>query len=394
MCLNRVDSELKSADTKTTLGEIETQCQLTFPPQASQPDRQPRLQVSVLDDFSGVENMVSYRPRKGFTLIELLVVIAIIAILVALLLPAVQQAREAARRTQCKNNLKQIGLALHNYLDVNNGFPPSFISDITTGGVNQTNGGEWSAQARLLPYLEQASLYNAADLSQAYDSTINAAIPAMRIAAYQCPSDPNDVARTDSSGNAIHYPLSYGFNGGTWRVWTNGTRVPGDGAFAPNRNFKPRDFTDGMSNTIGFSEVKAFTAYNRDGETGTSTIPNDSSQVSALIAGGGSNKANSGHTEWVDGRVHQTGFTVTLPPNAEVTVPGGDRAEEGDYTSCREDKPCSGPTYAAVTSRSWHTGIVNSLLMDGSVRSISENIDLGTWRNLGQRSDGQVIGEF
>lgn len=338
--------------------------------------------------------MKTYIKRRGFTLIELLVVIAIIAILVALLLPAVQQAREAARRIQCKNNLKQIGLALHNYLDVNNGFPPSFISDITSSGTNLTNGGEWSAHARLLPYLEQANMYNAADLSRAYGDPINAAIPTIRVAAYQCPSDPNDRARTNSSGATIHYPLSYGFNGGTWRVWVNGSRIAGDGAFAPNSSFKPRDFTDGTSNTLGFSEVKAFTPYNRDGGTGTATIPADSDQVASLIAGGGSNKANSGHTEWVDGRIHQTGFTVTLNPNAKVTVPGGDREDEGDYTSCREDKSCSGPTYAAVTSRSWHTGTVNSLLMDGSVRSITENIDLGTWRKLGQRNDGQVLGDF
>ena len=216
----------------------------------------------------------------------------------------------------------------------------------------------------------------------------------MRVAAYLCPSDPNDRTRVDSSGTAEHYPLSYGFNGGTWHVWTNGTRIPGNGAFAPNNAFRPRDFTDGTSNTLGFSEVKAFTAYNRDGETGTATIPATPAAVTAIIAGGGSNKPNSGHTEWVDGRVHQTGFTVTLGPNAEVTVPGGDRPNEGDYTSCREDKSCPTPTYAAVTSRSWHVGIVNSLLMDGSVRSISENIDLGTWRNLGQRADGQIIGEF
>lgn len=343
-------------------------------------------------NFSPLENTLkTSRKRNGFTLIELLVVIAIIAILIALLLPAVQQAREAARRTQCKNNLKQIGLALHNYLDVNSGFPPSFVSDIST---NDTSGGEWSAHARLLPYLEAANLYNAADLSQAYDTPVNASIPIMRVASYLCPSETNDRTRVDSSGNPIYYPLNYGFNGGTWRVWTNSNRQPGNGAFAPNSAFKPRDFTDGTSNTLGFSEVKAYTAYNRDGDAGTATVPADAAAVSALIAGGGSNKANSGHTEWVDGRVHQTGFTVTLTPNTEVTVPGGDRPEEGDFTSCREDKTCTTPTYAAITSRSYHVGIVNSLLMDGAVRSISENIDLGTWRNLGQRNDGNVIGEF
>jgi prepilin-type N-terminal cleavage/methylation domain-containing protein len=389
---NKLRIELINPRLAARIDEIETQCQQDS--RLKLASRQPATTTGSNPSILLEKFVKTMRKRNGFTLIELLVVIAIIAILIALLLPAVQQAREAARRTQCKNNLKQIGLALHNYLDVNNGFPPSFVSDITSAGVNPTSGGEWSAHARLLPYLEGSNLYNSADLTQAYDSPANATIQTMRVAAYLCPSDPNDRARVDGSGNAEHYPLNYGFNGGTWRVWTNGTRQAGNGAFAPNKAFKPRDFTDGTSNTLGFSEVKAFTAYNRDGGGGSATIPGDAVAVNALIAGGGSNKANSGHTEWVDGRVHQTGFTTTLPPNTDVTVPGGDREDEGDFTGCREDKSCTTPTYAAVTSRSWHVGIVNSLLMDGSVRSIGENIDLGTWRNLGQRNDGQVIGEF
>lgn len=319
--------------------------------------------------------------------------IAIIAILVSLLLPAVQQAREAARRTQCKNNLKQIGLALHNYLDVYSKFPPSFVSDISTG--QDTSGGEWSVHARLLPYLEQANLYQAANLSLAYGDPANAGIATQKVAAYLCPSEVNDRQRT-SGGVAVHYPVSYGFNGGTWRVWTNQSRSGGDGAFFPNSKLSTRDFTDGTTNTLCFGEVKAFTAYNRDGDSLApgAPIPNSSAEVSLIIGAGGSNKANTGHTEWVDGRIHQTGFTTTLPPNSEVIVPGGERPSEGDFTNCREDKSCSQPTFAAVTTRSYHTGIVNVVLMDGSVRSLSENIDLGTYRNLGARADGNIIGEF
>lgn len=333
------------------------------------------------------------RRQRGFTLIELLVVIAIIAILIALLLPAVQQAREAARRTQCKNNMKQIGLALHNYLDVHSVFPPSFVSDIST---RDTPGGQWSVQARILPYLDGANLYNNINLELAYDdpSGVNSAIAYQRVATYICPSEVNDRTRVDGSGNPEHYPVSYGFNGGTWNVWDNATRRGGNGAFHPNSRLSTRDFTDGTTNTLCFSEVKAFTPYNRDGSSGTATVPAVANDVDLLISAGGDNKADTGHTEWVDGRVHQTGFTVTLPPNTEVILPGGVRPLEGDYTSCREDKSCTGSTYAAVTSRSWHVGVVQSLLMDGSVRNISENLDLGIWRNLGQRNDGNVIGEF
>ena len=331
--------------------------------------------------------------RRGFTLIELLVVIAIIAILIALLLPAVQQAREAARRTSCRNNMKQIGLALHNYLDAHSQFPIAMASD-GDGTGNPTGGGEWSIHARILPFLEQASLYNLADLTLSYSDPANSGIAPTRIAAYLCPSEVNDRVRVDSSGVPIHYPLNYGYNAGTWNVWDNASRRPGNGAFAPNLRSKPADFTDGMSNTLGFAEVKGFTAYNRDGSAGTATIPANPAAVTSLIASGGTNKPDSGHTEWVDGRVHQTGVTVTLAPNSVVTVPGGVRPDEGDYTSCREDKTCTGPTYAAVTARSWHEGIVNTLLMDGSVRTISENLSLEIWHNLGQRNDGNVIGEF
>ena len=212
--------------------------------------------------------------NAGFTLIELLVVIAIIAILISLLLPAVQQAREAARRIQCKNNLKQIGLALHNYLDTHSAFPPAFVSDVST---TNTPGGEWSIHARIMPYLEQSNLYQQADLSRSYEdpSGVNDGIAIQRMGAYICPSEVNDKQRTSSSGIAQHYPISYGYNGGTWRVWTNATRQTGNGAFAPNSKFGTQDFTDGTSNTLGFSEVKAFTAYNRDGDQGTSTSPSE-----------------------------------------------------------------------------------------------------------------------
>ena len=328
--------------------------------------------------------------RRAFTLIELLVVIAIIAILIALLLPAVQSAREAARRTQCKNNLKQIGLALHNYLEQFTVFPPSFA-------VGAGDGGQWSLHARLLPFVEQVNLYDLAELEQAYSEGSEIAIT--RVPIYLCPSETEDHARLDSMDVPIHYPTNYGFNGGTWKVFTHAGNLAsgglaGNGAFAPNASWNTSDFKDGTTVTIAFSERKAFTPYVRDGidPANTDTPPDDLSTLTA-----GDFKADTGHTEWVDGRVHQTGFTSVFPPNAETIVEGstGDSAV-GDYTSCREAKTaCAGePTYAAVTSRSWHDGIVHSLMMDGSVHSVGDSIDLELWRRLSQRNDYKEVNAF
>lgn len=345
--------------------------------------------------MSGTARTSQLPPRRSaFTLIELLVVIAIIAILVALLLPAVQQAREAARRSSCKNNLKQIGLALHNYLDTYTVFPPAFCV-----GTDGTPGGQWSVHARLMPFVEQGNLYDVANLEQAY---VTGAPPAnVRVPIYVCPSDPNDKPRgTD------YYPTSYGYNAGPWFVWDNTNRTQGQGAFAPNSNWADRDFTDGLSNTLCFSEVKAFTPYIRDGQDLTGTGVNVNTITVATISGaangelkgqqvGGTSPTASGHTEWVDGRVHQTGFTTTFGPNTVVPISDGtDNAPDGDFTNCREAKSCTEPTYAAVTSRSYHQGTVNAVLMDGSVRGVSENIYLITWQNLSSRADGEVVGEF
>lgn len=325
------------------------------------------------------------KKRHGFTLIELLVVIAIIAILIALLLPAVQQAREAARRAQCKNNLKQIGIALHNYHEAHGKLPMAFVVDYTS------DGGEWSVHARLLSFLDQGNLLKKANLSLRYGDPVNAGIAAQRVPGYQCPSEIKDEARVDSADNPIHYPVSYAFNGGSWFYWDNQTGRRGDGAFTVNKSLRMTDFKDGTSNTLAFSEVKAFTPYFRDGDMAGATPPN-----AAGIAGlGGSFKSTTGHTEWVDGRLHQTGFTTVFGPQKKVPyVDAGGKEYDVDFTNCREEKGCTGSTYAAVTSRSHHTGMVHSLLMDGSVRGITESIDLGTWQALGGRNDGRALGQF
>jgi prepilin-type N-terminal cleavage/methylation domain-containing protein len=340
--------------------------------------------------------MVSLRPRSGFTLIELLVVIAIIAILIGLLLPAVQQAREAARRTQCRNNLKQLGLALHNYHDAFTVFPPTFCP-------GPADGGEWSLQARILPYVDQGNLFNSIDFSRDYNQTSTQfpfGVKALRVPTLLCPTDPNDRQRTNASGQPEHYPLCYTANLGTWFVYDPATRQFGNGAFGPGSRTSARDFTDGMSNTLCFSEVKAFTPYARTAGSplGANLAPPATvAEVCTYVSGATENQANSGHTEWADGRAHHVGFTTTLVPNTSVLCTNGAKGQQDvDYNSQREDNPegTTNRTYAVVTSRSYHEGIVQTLLMDGSARAISENIDLQVWRNLGTRGGGEVIGEY
>lgn len=336
---------------------------------------------------------VSRRLQRGFTLIELLVVIAIIAILIALLLPAVQQAREAARRTQCKNNLKQLGLALHNYIDVATVLPPSACINPVTSATS--GNGSWGVHGRILPFLDQGNLYNSVDLTTGWD--FQTAIDGLKIPGYACPSDPrSDEARDPGSGKVTLYPTNYGFNFGTWFVYNPVTGQGGDGAFFPNAKLRMAAFTDGTSNTLMAGEVKAWTPYRRNGGPIATTIPQTIVDAEAAIASGVQFK-NTGHTEWPDGRVHHHGFTTTTSPNAATSCSDGSTTYEFcDFNSWQEGKDgiSGNPSYAIITSRSHHPGIVQVALMDGSCRSISENIDLSIWRGLGTRSGGEVLGEF
>ena len=330
------------------------------------------------------------RGRAGFTLIELLVVIAVIAVLVSLLLPAVQQAREAARKTQCRGNLKQIGLALHNYESVVGRFPPSVTVD--TGSV--ASGGPWSVHARLLPFVEQADLHRLIDFSRPYSGNADdLTVRTSRVPVYLCPDEERDEARTDETGRPVHYPTNYGFNGGPWFVYDNATGRSGDGAFTPNRALPAAAFRDGMSHTVAFAEIRAFTSYVRDGGDAPAVAPADPQALRDRTAG--IFRTGGGHTGWVDGRVHQTGFTAAFRPNADIPVGGdGGYTGSGDFTNCREGEDCDGPTHAAVTARSYHPQGVHALLMDGSVRFVDESIDLSAWRAACTRRGGELQGAW
>jgi prepilin-type N-terminal cleavage/methylation domain-containing protein len=343
--------------------------------------------------------MLATRPQaispKGFTLIELLVVIAIIAILISLLLPAVQQAREAARRSQCKNNLKQLGLALHNYHDSFTVFPPSGVVDPSI-----TSQQPWSAQAFVLPYLDGSTVYNRINFSVGYHHANNtAAYPpfgpaATRVPVLICPSDVNDRARVNSGTGVVeHYPLNYAINVGRYFIYNPVNGQVGTGAFAPNGRTASRDFTDGMSNTLGMAEVKGYTPRVHDA-TGVATEPATPMDVSTGYTAGGAFSANSGHTEWVCGRAIHGGFTTVFTPNTIVPHVSGGVTYDIDVSSNREGTHATNPTYGIITSRSYHEGIVQAMLMDGSVRSIGENISIDVWRNIGTRGGGEVAGEF
>jgi prepilin-type N-terminal cleavage/methylation domain-containing protein len=361
-------------------------------PQSSRPTFLRHTKCSeVAADIPPPENDMSKSIRPGFTLIELLVVIAIIAVLIALLLPAVQQAREAARRSQCKNNLKQIGLAIHNYESSFTMIPPAVCIGLTgTTG----NNGAWSVHGRILPYLDQAGLQNLVDPTTAWDFQMS--ISGIKIPVYSCPSDPkSDSIRDPGGGKALLFPTTYAFNYGSWFVFNPSNGQTGDGAFAVNASHRFGAFTDGTSNTMLAAEVKAWTPYRRNGGPPATTVPNMSTWSTVITSA--TEFKDTGHTEWPDGRVHHEGFTTVFVPNSKTPCANGaTNYAECDYNSWQEGRngTSGSPTYAAVTSRSHHIGVIHASLMDGAVRTISENIDAVVWRSLGTRSGGETVGEF
>lgn len=341
--------------------------------------------------------------RSAFTLVELLVVIAIIGILIGMLLPAVQQVREAARRTACGNNVRQVALAVHNYESSLRKLPagslfPRVLSDGITPVSPSENLNGWSLQAQILPYLEQGNLSSTIDFNIGYKDhpqvEINgelAQISRFRIPTYLCPSELNDQRRGEGTDEE-NYPLSYGWNAGVWLIYDPGSPRSNDGGFVTNHKQGLQAIRDGMSNTLAFAEVKAYNPYFRNLGADSVPMPSIPEDVPGL---GGDFKTNSGHTEWVDGRAHQSGFTATFTPNTKVEyIDSNGISYDVDWTNWQEGKGGmvgANSTFAAVTSRSYHPAGVNAARMDGSVSFVTNTISRNVWQALATRNGGEVV---
>ncbi len=305
-----------------------------------------------------------YRNRpRGFTLIELLVVIAIIAILIALLLPAVQTAREAARRTQCRNNLRQIGIALHNYHDLHDLFPPGYISDDVSpsDGVGSETGSGFSWASMLLPYLDQAGIYDELNFEASSLDPDNLDLGRTVLPVFLCGTDRVEPLFDvkDSSDNVLGTIASSNYAG----VFGYGsvTMQPGfgTGIFYRNSNTNIRDITDGSSNTLAVGER----SHELTPSTWYAAVPGAS--VNAGMAMMPMMTEGAGHL--VLGHVGQ-GPMMGMP--------------------AMEHTPNSSGHIVNFWSR--HPGGTHFLFCDGAVRFLSENIDYPEYKSFGMRSDGGV----
>lgn len=334
--------------------------------------------------------------RRGFTLIELLVVIAIIGTLIALLLPAVQQAREAARRMQCKNNLKQMGLALHNYTEAHTVLPPSVV--LQASGTSLVWSSGWSIHARILPFADQGPLFNAINFNLSYELPESQPVASQTLSLFLCPSEPKTERRLD---DGQYFGVSnYGWFTGDWFVWGGGVSGRGNrSAFGVNRSLRLAAITDGLSQTMFASEAKTYQPgqycnslsqiNNPDQVPPTSADPY---AVAPEYINGCWLRPDHGHTGWMAGWNHQTGLTTAWPPNRKI-LGGPNRDTDMDISGMAEEG-YEGPDFAAITARSYHVGGVNVLIGDGSVRFVADGIDGSIWRALGTRSGGEVVGEF
>jgi prepilin-type N-terminal cleavage/methylation domain-containing protein len=332
-------------------------------------------------EFFGRTGM-SKRVKRGFTLIELLVVIAIIAILIALLLPAVQQAREAARRSQCKNNLKQIGLALHNYHEVGGSFPPGVVNTNWTGTVS--NGLAWSVL--ILPHLDQAPLYNTINTLSSLES--QAIIASEVLTTLRCPSDVGPDQATGGTSIGIwgtsNYPANYGVGLPVIDASITDVSRSCEGVFGQNSKIRFRDVKDGTSNVIFIGERRMGRIC-------------EASDL-AIVSGTGA-FTYSGCTVWAGLDEAQSGSGLTFLATGSTGVTAG--APVGPIRINPKTDDASNSTGNPITNdqttigyNSWHPGGAHFLTGDGAVRFITENVDINTYMSILRRTDGATVGAF
>ncbi|MFH1920467.1 MAG: DUF1559 domain-containing protein [Planctomycetota bacterium] len=334
--------------------------------------------------------------RIGFTLVELLVVIAIIGILIALLLPAVQAAREAARRSQCINNLKQVSLAMHNYHDVYKTFPrwtyqacttrgPGGCGDYTSGNNSWWTG--FTAMTMILPYVEQGAIYDKIAWGVTpEDNPNNQLFRLAPISAYQCPSD--------SKYADTNYPAYCNYKVSAGAGWLNIGTTRENGVFRRDAETAIRDVRDGTSSTIFIGEIllgdgigSKFSmgdiVYRVGGRPPVYVFPTQAEMATwgPICEAGmtGTTMSSAGRRYWQPRVDDGSPFTPIVPPNWR-------------YPNCSDSQWSTGYTFIAARSR--HPGGANHSLTDASVRFISETIDFDTYQSLGSRNEGNPVGDF
>jgi len=295
------------------------------------------------------------RVRSGFTLIELLVVIAIIAVLIALLLPAVQQAREAARRSQCINNLKQLGLALHTYHDTMNVFPPGWLG-VQGGGPNMQGPSGFAWGSHILPYLDQSPLYNQVNFNVSCIDPNNALARQAVISVLRCPTDPSTntwampqegspttILTTLPTANYVGSFGTQGFEDICENPPFPAAQCTSNGMFFHNSSTRMRDVVDGTSNTVFLGEHRT-------------------------------NNSLDWHSTWVG-----------VVPNGEEAI--------ARILAVSDHTP-NHPALHIDDFSSWHTGGVHLLFGDGRVRFVTQNIDTNVFKAMATRMGGEIMGDF
>ena len=323
--------------------------------------------------------------RSAFTLIELLVVIAIIAVLIALLLPAVQSARGAARRSQCVNNLKQLGLAMHNYHDVNGALP---LGRTLQAGTYRP----FSQQARILGFMEQSNIFNSLNFSLSSYDPSNVTGAATTVNTFLCPSDvgapiPSGLIVAGFASAGVNYRANEGTSVAMWfgvddaANVNNGIVIAPNGLFHSNNMIRIADIIDGTSNTAAFSE-HVLGDFNNAISTDLSdtyapgTHPLNSDEAFNFCkAADVKNLTQQGYSNvgapWTYGYHSTTSYWHSGTPNTR---------------SCMFP-----PSRIATTANSRHPGGVNVTFADGSVRFIKTTVNLQTWRAIGTRNGGEVV---